>query len=301
MRKESATIRRCHSQLSALGLDSDAVFHRSKLILKIYRDVVWVLSERVEELQEYAWDLGKQDIDTGLCYLENFAPDIDLQDFEEKVCCVVESRMFVEIIDRALLRLRKYPDRGELYYEILTKQFIYRFNSTEKEMLEELFLFAKLKNDAYRLELEPCCFSNVLKETVFSYYDEWKKRGLRPEIEIPGERLHFMGNEQALKRMIQNVIKNGLDHGENKIGIRLRRQEGMLCMEISNQTDNPEQIDISRVFERFYKADGARSRTSSGLGLSIARELSVRMGGEMSAGIRGSEFWIEAKFPEIQV
>lgn len=135
MRKESATIRRCHSQLSALGLDSDAVFHRSKLILKIYRDVVWVLSERVEELQEYAWDLGKQDIDTGLCYLENFAPDIDLQDFEEKVCCVVESRMFVEIIDRALLRLRKYPDRGELYYEILTKQFIYRFNSTEKEML----------------------------------------------------------------------------------------------------------------------------------------------------------------------
>ena len=126
------------SQLSALGLDSDAVFHRSKLILKIYRDVVWVLSERVEELQEYAWDLGKQDIDTGLCYLENFAPDIDLQDFEEKVCCVVESRMFVEIIDRALLRLRKYPDRGELYYEILTKQFIYRFNSTEKEMLEEL-------------------------------------------------------------------------------------------------------------------------------------------------------------------
>ena len=49
MRKESATIRRCHSQLSALGLDSDAVFHRSKLILKIYRDVVWVLSERVEE------------------------------------------------------------------------------------------------------------------------------------------------------------------------------------------------------------------------------------------------------------
>ncbi len=138
MRKESAPIRRCHSQLLALGLDSDAVFHRSKLILKIYRDVVWVLSERVEELQEYAWDLGKQDIDTGLCYLENFAPDIDLQDFEEKVCCVVESRMFVEIIDRALLRLRKYPDRGELYYEILTKQFIYRFNSTEKEMLEEL-------------------------------------------------------------------------------------------------------------------------------------------------------------------
>ena len=34
--------------------------------------------------------------------------------------------MLVNIIDRALLRLKRYPDRGELYYEILTKQFIYR-------------------------------------------------------------------------------------------------------------------------------------------------------------------------------
>ena len=52
MRKESTTIQKCNSRLTALGLNSDAAFHRSKLILKIYRDVVWVLSERAEELQE---------------------------------------------------------------------------------------------------------------------------------------------------------------------------------------------------------------------------------------------------------
>ena len=46
MRKESTTIQKCNSRLTALGLNSDAAFHRSKLILKIYRDVVWVLSER---------------------------------------------------------------------------------------------------------------------------------------------------------------------------------------------------------------------------------------------------------------
>lgn len=138
MRKESAVIRKCYNQLSALGLDRNTVFHRGKLILKIYRDIVWVLSERAEELHEYAWSIGEHDIGTGLCYLENFAPDINLQDFEERVCCLVENRMLVDVIDRALLRLKRYPDRGELYYEILTKQFIYRFNSTEKELLDEL-------------------------------------------------------------------------------------------------------------------------------------------------------------------
>ena len=96
-----------------------ATYHRVKLILKIYRDVVWVLSERAEELHEYAWELGNRDADAGLCYLENFAPDIDLQEFEEKVCCVMESRMLVDVIDRALLRLKRYPDRGELYPGLL--------------------------------------------------------------------------------------------------------------------------------------------------------------------------------------
>ena len=114
MRKESTTIQKCNSRLTALGLNSDAAFHRSKLILKIYRDVVWVLSERAEELQETAWIMGEQDIESGLCYLENFAPDIELQAFEEKVCCLVQNQMLVNIIDRALLRLKRYPDRGEL-------------------------------------------------------------------------------------------------------------------------------------------------------------------------------------------
>ena len=167
MRKESATIRKCHSRLSLLGLDSTVAFHKSKLILKIYRDVVWVLSERAQELQEYAWELGDQDLSTGLCYLENFAPDIDLQDFEEKVCCVIQSQMLVDVINRALLRLKRYPDRGELYYEILSKQFIYRFNSTEKELLDELNMersvFYDRKKEAIYL-FSICLFGYVMQQ-----------------------------------------------------------------------------------------------------------------------------------------
>ena len=61
MRKESSTLQKCKRQMATLGFDSQLAYHRVKLILKIYRDVVWVLSERVEELHEYAWELGAQD------------------------------------------------------------------------------------------------------------------------------------------------------------------------------------------------------------------------------------------------
>ena len=114
-----------------------------------------------------AWELGAQDADTGLIYLQSFAPDMDLQEFEERVCCVMENRMLVDVIDRALLRLKRYPDRGELYYEILTKQFIHRFNSTEKELLDELNMersvFYDRKREAIFL-LSLCLFGYAVPE-----------------------------------------------------------------------------------------------------------------------------------------
>ena len=164
------------------------------------------------------------------------------------------------------------------------------------EMLEELFMFTKLKNESYRLELTSCCINRILKETVFSYYDDWVRREIQPDIQITEEQLYIDGNKQGLSRIIQNVIKNGLDHGEKKIRIVLKREQNQAVLRISNQVTASEQIDIEHVFDRFYKADAARIKTSTGLGLSIAREFVRRMNGEIGAKIEENEFIVEMRF-----
>ena len=164
------------------------------------------------------------------------------------------------------------------------------------EMLEELFMFTKLKNESYRLELTSCCINRILKETVFSYYDDWVRREIQPDIQITEEQLYIDGNKQGLSRIIQNVIKNGLDHGEKKIRIVLKREQNRAVLRISNQVIASEQIDIEHVFDRFYKADAARSKTSTGLGLSSAREFVRRMNGEIGAKIEENEFIVEMSF-----
>ena len=173
-----------------------------------------------------------------------------------------------------------------------------RKNPVFCEMLEELFTFTKLKNDSFHLEMSSCCINKILKDTIFSYYDEWTGRGIEPEIQITDKLLFMNGNEQGIQRIFQNIIKNGLDHGEKKISISLEEVENNIRIQIKNQVCHVEKINVDQVFERFYKADEARSKTSSGLGLSIAKELVLRMDGKISARIEGNEFCVEIVFPK---
>lgn len=166
-----------------------------------------------------------------------------------------------------------------------------------KEMLEELFTYTKLQNGTYELKLEPQNVGQILKETVFSYYDDWAEQGISPQFEITEEPVWIRGNKQALRRTIQNIIKNGLDHGNKEIRIQLSRNEKQMELVFQNKIEPGEQIDISRVFERFYKADKARSKSSTGMGLSIAKGFVEKMHGEIAAEIKEDWFCIKISFP----
>lgn len=168
-----------------------------------------------------------------------------------------------------------------------------------KDMLEELFTFTKLKNASFQLELSKCCINQMVKDTIFSYYDEWMEKEIEPHISITDTLLYMKGNEQAIRRVLQNIIKNGLDHGEKEVDISLQEMGQKIVIEIKNKVYHPEDIDITQVFTQFYKADMARSKTSSGLGLSIAKEFVLQMHGEISARIEEKKFCVCIQFDKI--
>lgn len=119
-------------------LNDEDVYSKSRLILSIYRQVCWSAIGRADEVQEELFCTYGADLDEALIYLETFAPDEMRDQFENRIHTLFETRWMIELVDTALCKVREYPERGDLYCEILNLFYLSWFKYTESEVLELL-------------------------------------------------------------------------------------------------------------------------------------------------------------------
>lgn len=160
-------------------------------------------------------------------------------------------------------------------------------------MLEELFTYTKIQDKDYELVLEKVDFNRCVLNSVFSFYEDFKKRGIEPQLDFTEEQQYVMGNREAIRRILENIIKNATEHGEKEICMRLFNEGDNVIFECANKLSNSENIEVDKVFERFYKSDVVRTSTSTGLGLAIAKNLTEKMNGIISAEIKNNFFVVK--------
>lgn len=134
--KAFQSINRMYEQMS---LDSREILHKTKLLLSVYRDVVWVTLYEANSVKEEIYYYG-DDLTSALVFLEGFASSVEKDEFESKVACLFENKWMIDIIDKAMLKVYDYYNNGRLYHEILSKCYLTAFRYTESELLELLDL-----------------------------------------------------------------------------------------------------------------------------------------------------------------
>lgn len=167
------------------------------------------------------------------------------------------------------------------------------------EMLEQMFIYTKINNSSYKLERDKVNVSETLISTLLSYFEDFENRGMTPDIDID-EDVYAVGDEPALKRVFQNLIKNSLNHGADSVSVKLKKVDGKkFKISVGNGIKDGQVPDVTRVFDRFYKGDKSRHVNSSGIGLSVTQKLIVLMGGSIEAVVSDNKFYINIYLDEL--
>lgn len=139
MSKDSVVVRMIKCNYGTVGLNIENTYKKTDLLLRLYRKVNWSVSDKLSELNELTYEscLGDKE---SVSYLLNFAPERELDAFRSRAINAMQSRVLIDLIERAVVKIKDYPDSGGIYYSIIDLKFLNYFKYSEDEILEELDL-----------------------------------------------------------------------------------------------------------------------------------------------------------------
>lgn len=172
-----------------------------------------------------------------------------------------------------LLRREEKSENAERY-------IMHIENRTEamKKLTEELFRYSVILSSSENMTFEKTDVSAVLAESIAGLYGAFVERGIEPQITLPDGRIYKYLNRDALSRIYGNILSNALKYSDGDLVIEMDRN-GLAVFR--NGAKNLGEVDVGRLFDRFFSVEAAKN--STGLGLSISKTLAEHMGGSISA------------------
>lgn len=180
-----------------------------------------------------------------------------------------------------LLEKEELSEEGRKYLEIIKGRVDYM-----KEMIDELFLSLSMKSRGV-LNLSNIDAKSILEEALVSYYNEFKKKGMSPSLMTPNEKVIIKADSKALYRVYSNIISNALKYGEGEFKVEMDEKGNTI---FSNLAPNIDSVEANKLLDRYYTISDAKA--SSGIGLSISKEILQEMGGELKVKLENQRLYI---------
>jgi len=160
-----------------------------------------------------------------------------------------------------------------------------------KSLTEELFRYS-MAVSIPEPENRLISLNRQLEESLLGFYGVMQQRNITPSISIADTPVMRKLDASALSRIFNNIISNAIKYSDGDFAITLTLDGTII---FSNSAHNLNPILTAQLFDRFYTVETARD--STGLGLSIAKYLTERLGGSITAEYREGRLWITVNFP----
>jgi len=160
-------------------------------------------------------------------------------------------------------------------------------------LTEELFRYSVITSTPDALTLEPVSLNGALEVSLAAFYGALTEKGIDPEIRMPEGEVVRQLDPAALQRVLSNILNNAVKYSDGDLTVTLT---GNGTIAFSNGARELSAVQAEKLFDRFYTV--ASARPSTGLGLSIAKVLTERMGGTAAAEVQDGRLTVTLRFPE---
>ena len=172
-----------------------------------------------------------------------------------------------------LLKREDNPEAVSRYLAVIENR-----TGAMKQLTEELFRYSVITSASNDMRYEDVVLNCVLEESISAYYAALKNSGITPVITMPECKIQRRLDRGALSRIIGNIIGNAVKYSDGDLEITLS-ETGEI--DFTNSASQLDEIQVGKLFDRFYTVEAAKK--STGLGLSIAKALTEQMNGTINA------------------
>lgn len=306
---------------------------KSMIVLVVFFILVWLLtiltSKRfirdVEKLKEGIEKITEGDLDAKVALNNKYTVFQELEDGINNISdglknavekSLKDERMKTELITNVshdlktpltsiinyinLLKSEKMPTpEAEHYIEVLDQKA-----NRLKQLTEDLVEAAKATSGNIELTMMPLSFDELMRQALGECEEKLAEKNLNIVTSLNGKAaagpVMVMADGRRLFRVLDNILQNAYKYAMEgtRIYVDLSAEDNVVHFSMKNISKAQLNISAEELMERFTRGDSSRTTEGSGLGLSIAKDLTKLMGGTFNIELDGDLFKVVITFPE---
>ena len=320
--------------ISALAIFIFLVFHNSGIVVvlefillavTLYKIIKFIkncsqIERKLKEMYEednsnklYEEDFGNE-FKNSVRYLNNIS-----NGFENAIQDRMKSeRMKVELITNVSHDIKTPLTSIINYVDLLKKENINNEQAKEyieildsksqrlKKLTEDLVEASKVSTGNISLNLEKINVVELVKQATGEFEDKFKKRGLETIINADKNEVDIMADSRYMYRIIENLFSNvskyALENSRVYIDIKQSKEDNLannVIIEVKNISKDKLNISAEELMQRFVRGDKSRTTEGSGLGISIAQNLTELQKGKFELKLDGDLFKVKIIFAKV--
>ena len=178
-----------------------------------------------------------------------------------------------------IMQLNETPSK-----EMLKK--VERKAQSVMELINQFFTLSKIESGDMDIELSKVDICEICRESILDFYELLSNKKFQVEADIPETSVYIQGNKEALQRILFNLISNVIRYGADGkyLRISVRNDERNVYVDVTDKGKGIDKAFADNIFDRLFTMEDSRNRNiqGNGLGLTIARNLALRLGGTIT-------------------